>query len=123
MPDTILVSSIDCVASIGVSVEERTVRHRLSIDVEVSTDTRDAARSDSLEDAIDYSEIVRVVVEVAGKGEYRLIETLAEGIAGRILSGFRGEAVRVRVRKVPPPLSAPVGFVGVEILRRAAGAT
>jgi dihydroneopterin aldolase len=121
MPDKIIVSAIDCVAAIGVGPEERALRHRLSVDIEVSTDTRIAAGSDSLEDAIDYSGIVSLVSRLAGEREYHLIETLAERIAGRVLSDCGGDSVTVRVRKMPPPLEARVGFVAVEVVRSPGG--
>lgn len=119
MPDKVSVSSIHCVAAVGVSEEERMLRHRLSIDVEVSTDARRAATSDSLEDAIDYSRIVSLVVDLAQDGPYHLIETLAERIAARVLAELGGEQVLIRVRKMPPPLAAPIAYAGVEIVRRA----
>ena len=76
--DRILISSIDCVAAIGVTPEERTIRQRLSIDVEVWTDAARAARSDSLKDALDYSKVATLVMEVCRSRDFHLIETLAE---------------------------------------------
>ena len=58
--DKIVISSMDCVAAIGVTAEERTIRQRLSIDVEVLTDAAKAAVSDSLKDTLDYSRVASV---------------------------------------------------------------
>ena len=44
--DKILISAIDCVAAIGVTTEERTIKQRLSIDIEVWTDAARAARDE-----------------------------------------------------------------------------
>ena len=115
--DKIHVSDIDCVAAIGVTPEERTMRQRLSVDVEVATDVRQAARSDSLKDALDYAQIVNLVVELAGSRDFHLIETFAELIASRVLSDLNCETVRVVVRKLTPVLSSRVRFVAVEIVR------
>jgi dihydroneopterin aldolase len=120
MPDKVVVSAIDCVVALGVSAEERAVKQRLSVDVEISTDTRAAARSDSLEDAIDYAPIVSLVVDLAARQAYHLIETLAEAIAREVLTNFGGAVARVVIRKTPPPLAARVAFVAVEIERTAA---
>ena len=117
-PDKIFVSDIDCVAAIGVTSEERTIKQRLSVDVEVATDVRKAARSDSFKDALDYAEVVRIVVELAGSRDFHLIETFAELIAGRVLSDLSGDTARVVVRKLAPVLSSRVRFVSVEIVRR-----
>src|SRR4051794_32074963 len=86
--DQILISAIDCVAAIGVTPEERTIRQRLSIDVELFTDTAKPARTDSLKDAIDYAKVAAMVAEVCRSRDYHLIETVAERIAERVLSGF-----------------------------------
>jgi len=115
--DKILISSIDCVAAIGVTPEERTIRQRLSIDVEILADTARAAQSDSLKDAIDYSHVAVLVMEVCRSRDFHLIETVAELLAGRILAEFPAPQVRVLVRKISPVVEPRVGYVSVEIVR------
>ena len=115
--DKILISSIDCVAAIGVTAEERTIKQRLSIDVEIFTDARRAARSDSLKDAIDYSEIATLVMEVCRSRDFHLIETLAELLAGRILAEFPTPQTRILVRKISPVVEPRVSHVSIEIVR------
>ena len=117
MEDRILISAIDCVAAIGVTPEERTIRQRLSIDVELSTDTAKPARTDSLKDAIDYARVAASVAEVCRGRDYHLIETVAEHVAERVLSGFPISRVRVLVRKVSPVAEPLVNYVSVEIVR------
>src|SRR5437867_12083040 len=97
--DKILISAIDCVANIGVTAEERTIKQRLSIDVEILTDAARAAQHDSLKDAIDYSKVAVLVMDVCQSRHFHLIETVAELLAGRILSDFPTPQVRVLVRK------------------------
>jgi 7,8-dihydroneopterin aldolase/epimerase/oxygenase len=115
--DRILISAIDCVAAIGVTEEERTTRQRLSIDVEMFTDSARPARTDSLKDAIDYAKVAAAVAEVCRARDYHLIETLAERIAERVLSGFPLPQVRVLVRKISPVAEPRVNYVSVEIVR------
>lgn len=115
--DKILISAIDCVAAIGVTPEERTMRQRLSIDVEILTDSRKAAQNDSLRDTIDYSKVAILVMEVCGSRDFHLIETLAELLASRILSGFPTPQVRILVRKISPVLEPRVTHVSIEIVR------
>jgi dihydroneopterin aldolase len=116
--DKILISAIDCVAAIGVTPEERTIRQRLSIDVELLTDARAAAHHDSLKDAVDYSKVAILVMEVCLSRDFHLIETLAELLASRILAGFATPQVRVLVRKTSPVVEPRVAHVSVEIVRR-----
>src|SRR5215510_6601542 len=115
--DRIVISSIDCVAAIGVTAEERTIRQRLSIDVEVLTDAARAAHSDSLKDTLDYSKVATLVMEVCRSRDFHLIETLAELLASRILSGFPTPQVRILVRKISPVLEPRVTHVSIEIVR------
>jgi len=115
--DKISISGIDCVAAIGVTAEERTMQQRLSVDVELTTDVREASRSDRLKDALDYSKVVTDVVALAGSRDFHLIETLAEEIAARVLSDFDTRNVRVIVRKTTPVMASRVNFVSVEIER------
>ena len=115
--DKILISSIDCVAAIGVTAEERTIKQRLSIDIEIAVDSAKAASTDSLKDAIDYSKVAVLVMEVCRSRDFHLIETLAELLATRILDGFPTPQVRVLVRKISPVVEPRVSHVSIEIGR------
>ncbi len=115
--DKIFIAGIDCVAAIGVTPEERTMKQRLSIDVELSTDIARAARTDSLKDALDYSKVAGRVMEICRARDFHLIETLAELIAQRVLEEFAIRQVRVLVRKISPVLEPRVNYVSVEIVR------
>jgi len=115
--DKILISSIDCVAAIGVTAEERTIKQRLSIDVEILTDAAPAAHTDSLKDAVDYSKVAILAMEVCRSRDFHLIETLAELLANRILADFPVPQVRVLVRKISPVVEPRVNYVSIEIVR------
>src|SRR6478736_614599 len=98
--DRILISAIDCVAGVGVTQEERTIRQWLSIDVELFMDTSVPAKTDSLKDAVDYARVAALVAQVCREKDYHLIETVAERISDRILADFPIPNVRVLVRKI-----------------------
>src|SRR5713101_3434909 len=97
--DKILIAGIDCVAALGVTPEERTMKQRLSIDVEIATETARPAQSDSLKDALDYSKVATLVMDVCRGRDFHLIETVAELLAGRILAEFSKSQGRVLGRK------------------------
>jgi len=115
--DKILISAIDCVAAIGVTPEERTMKQRLSLDVEIWTDTSIPAQHDSLKDALDYSKVASAVMSVCQSRAFHLIETVAEQVAARVLADFPTPQVRVIVRKTSPVLEPRVSYVSVEIVR------
>jgi dihydroneopterin aldolase len=115
--DKIFIAAIDCVAAIGVTPEERTIKQRLSIDVEILVDAARAARTDSLKDAIDYSQVAVLVLQICQSRDFHLIETVAELLAGRILADFPTPQVRVLVRKISPVVEPRVNYVSIEIVR------
>ena len=115
--DKIFIAGIDCVAAIGVTPEERTMKQRLSIDVEIETDIVRAAQTDSLKFALDYSKVAGRVMEICRGRDFHLIETVAELIADRILDEFPSRHVRLIVRKISPVLEPRVNYVSVEIVR------
>lgn len=116
--DRILISGVDCVAAIGVTPEERTIKQRLSIDIELVTDILRPASRDSLKDAIDYAQVSNVAIETAQSRPFHLIETLAESIAHEVLARFPIPEIRIVVRKLTPVMVHRVNFVSVEIVRR-----
>jgi dihydroneopterin aldolase len=115
--DKILIHGIDCVAAIGVTSEERTIKQRLSIDIEILVDAARAAQNDSLKDTIDYSKIATLVMEVCRSRDFHLIESLAELLAARILAGFPTPQARILVRKIEPVVEPRVDHVSIEIVR------
>jgi dihydroneopterin aldolase len=66
---------------------------------DVTFDVSDAARSDRIEDAVDYRDVAQCVREVSDGHRYNLIEALAAATADAILARFPIDWVRVRVRK------------------------
>jgi len=100
-----------------VTATERAKPQKLVVDVEVRCDLRKAGATDSIDDSLDYGQIVAIVAEKAGRSDCKLLETLAELIANAILSDLGGESVRVFVRKPNPPLPTRLGFVAVEVSR------
>ena len=99
MKDKISIAEIEVECRVGVSDEERSAPQRLIISLELEKDFSDAARADDLTKTIDYHAVWLCVKEICSEKERRLIETLAEEIAGNILREFSPETVRVEIRK------------------------
>jgi dihydroneopterin aldolase len=102
----------------GVSKAEQTVGIWFSVDAELAVDLTPAATSDDLACAIDYGVVARRIVEIGTQGRVNLIERLAGQIAQALLREFPAHEVRVRVRKLTPPLQGLVGTPSVELTRR-----
>ena len=115
--DRILISRIDCLAAVGVTPEERAVKQHLSIDLEFLIDATKPARTDSIEDTIDYARVAAAVAEVCASQPFNLIETIAERVAARVLTDFPTTGTRVLLRKISPIAAPRVDDVSIEIVR------
>jgi len=88
---------IECI--IGVFEWERRIKQTVILDLDLAVDATRAARSDRIEDALDYKAVARRVTEYVTRSEFQLVETLAERVAGLVREEFKVPWVRVRVNK------------------------
>jgi dihydroneopterin aldolase len=102
---------------IGVYEHERERPTRLLFDIEIDVDARRAAATDRIADTVDYATVVAELRAYLADQRHKLLETLSEVVADRILTRFPASRVRVRVAKVG--IIEGVGRVGVEIERYA----
>ena len=103
--DHVSIRDLAVSAVIGVHAWERDVEQTLVVSVDMAADMRAAAASDDLADALDYSAVAETIAAVLREGKFRLIETAAERIAGRLLADFPLSWLRLELRK--PITSAP----------------
>ena len=117
MADRVFIHGLEVAGIVGCRGWERRIPQRLLVDVEMETDTRPAAASDALADALDYSAVAERVTAVVQASTFRLLEALAERLASEVLAvAPSAEVVLVRVTK-SRAVPAAAG-VGVEIVRR-----
>jgi dihydroneopterin aldolase len=115
--DRIRLEGLQLDAEIGVYPHEHGVKQRLVIDVAVETDVREAARLDALERSIDYDALADACRAVCGQRHHRLIETVAERIAARVLETHGARVSRVSVRVAKPSAVPEAASVAVELSR------
>ena len=114
--DWIHLRQVEIRCELGVHPAERGKSRPVRMDISLECDTRSAAATDDLADALNYELIEAEAVAVAKKGRFRLIETLAENVAQACLRHSQVAAVRIVVDK---PGALPLTrSVAVEILRR-----
>ena len=101
---------------LGVYAAERTRTRPVWMDVSLECDLRRAAKSDRLEDTLNYELLEAQIVGVAKKGRFHLVETLADHVAHTCLKHAQVTAVRVVVEK--PDALPLTKSVAVEIVRR-----
>lgn len=113
--DRIIVSDLLLRGLIGFQPWETEKRQDVLINLTLFTDTRPAAASDQVADALDYKAITKQVIALVEQGGHvNLVESLAEQIARLCISGG---AQRVIVRVEKPGALRFARSVGVEIER------
>jgi dihydroneopterin aldolase len=114
--DTIFLKELTTETVIGIFDWEREVKQTVAIDLEMSVDIRRAARSDSIQDTLNYKGVAKRVLAFIEESRFQLVETLAEEIARLILREFEVERVRLTLHK--PGAIRHSKDVGVIIERR-----
>jgi dihydroneopterin aldolase len=97
--DTIFISDLRIETIIGIYDWERKVRQTISLDLEMATDIRKAAASDSIEDTLNYKAVAKRLIAFVGDSEFQLVETLAERIAGIVTQEFGVSWLRLKLHK------------------------
>lgn len=116
--DKIFVEDVRFYGHHGVTDAQQSVGAWFSVDVELALDLKPASLSDDLRATVDYGEVAHRVVEIGTKERVNLLERLAALVAEALLREFPAETVRVRVKKLTPPMEGIHGVPGVELIRR-----
>ncbi len=84
---------------IGAFEWERDIKQTIILDLEMATDIRTAAATDTLADALDYKAVSKRLIEFVGASRFHLVETLAERCAELVMQEFSVAWLRLRVNK------------------------
>ena len=102
----------------GVFPEETRLGQRFTVDLSVSLDLSKAGKSDSLEHSINYAELYQICKDVVEGKPFKLVEAVAERIAGLVLGQYPAVGqCDVTVIKPDPPIPGHYQSVAVEISR------
>jgi 7,8-dihydroneopterin aldolase/epimerase/oxygenase len=99
----------------GCLEEEARIGGNYIVDVYMSTDFSEAAKTDDLQKTIDYCAVYEIAkAEMAIRS--KLIEQVCQRIYDRILKDLKGiKTLRVKVTKLTPPMNGDVEKVSVEV--------
>lgn len=97
--DIIFLSGLEIEAIIGIYEWEREVKQTIILDIEMATDIRKAAETDSIEDTLDYKAVSKRLISFVEESEFMLVETLSEKIAAIIVNEFGVPWVRLKLNK------------------------
>ena len=99
MKDIIYIKDLRVQTIIGIFGWEREVRQEVSIDLEISFDCKKAAKTDSIEDTIDYKKITKNIIKFVEGSSFQLQESLAEGIAKLVKNEYKSSSIKLRISK------------------------
>jgi dihydroneopterin aldolase len=118
MSDLMFLTGLLIHAHHGVMEHEERVGQRFILDLELSLDLADAARSDKLADTVSYAAIAETATRAFTARSYKLVEAAAGAVVDAILAGFaRVTAVKITVHKPHAPIAATFADVGVTLVR------
>ena len=114
MSDWLKIHDLVIETKIGVFDWERNEAQKMWVDLEIPVEARKAAAKDDVKLTIDYGALVTAIRNTVQHRTYKLIETMAEEIAGIAVGQFKAPRVSVRVKKRSLP---GVGEAVIEIVR------
>ncbi len=102
----------------GDLAEENKLGQRFIVDLVLTLDIAEVARTDALEATVDYVRVHEVCRELVEGKKVRMIETLAARIAERLMADFpRLTGAEVTVKKPSVPMKGVMDYVAVETSR------
>ena len=113
--DKVFIKNLQVETIIGIFNWEREVRQVVSIDLAMEFDNKKAAKSDDIEDALDYKKIGKRVSSYVERSKFKLVERLAEQIAKLVLKEFPVSSLTISVTK--PGALRGSESVGISITR------
>lgn len=116
--DRINIKKLEVFAKHGVLPEENVLGQKFLISATLYCDTRKAGRTDELSESVNYAEVSELIKKCTETHMFRLIERLAEYLAGEILRSFPQIAkLELEVEKPWAPVLLPLETVSVKITR------
>ena len=115
--DRLAVRGIEAFGHHGVFEAERRDGQVFLVDLVLSLDTRAAARTDDLQETVDYGSLVAKVKGAVESDPVDLIETLADRLADVCLEDPRVHRAEVTVHKPDAPIEATFSDVALTISR------
>jgi FolB domain-containing protein len=112
--DSIRLEGLELQAHIGVPEEERASPQQLTFNLTLWPMRSSRDLGDEIERAVNYATVCEEVKKFVEQRRDRLIETLADALAARLLDAFEIRRITIEVRKFILP---EVEFVSVTVTR------
>ena len=117
MKGVVRISGLQPETIIGCYDWERTVKQRLEIDLELTTDFGRAAETDDLCHALDYAAISEHVMSCVSASQFELLEALSKAIIDELFDRWPVSEVTVHINKPGAVPAASCVGVSLTLLR------
>ncbi len=97
--DIVYIRDLEIETVIGIYDWERQIQQTIRIDLEMGTDIRRAAVTDSIEDTLNYKAVAKRIIRYVEETQPDLVETLAENIASIVMNEFGVPWLRLTLGK------------------------
>lgn len=97
--DIVYIRDLKIQTIIGIYDWERAIKQTVGLDLEMGTDIRKAAASESIEDALNYKAVAHRIIDFIEASDFLLVETMAEKVAAIVREEFGVPWLRLRVSK------------------------
>lgn len=116
--DEINIKNLEVFANHGVFQEETNLGQKFIISLTMYTDTRNAGKSDNLDESINYGEVSNFITTYTKEHTCKLIEAAAETLAQALLLRYPLlKGVTLELKKPWAPVGLPLETVSVKITR------
>jgi dihydroneopterin aldolase len=116
--DFIHVTGIRCYGYTGYLPEEKVLGQWFEVDVKLWLDISTAAKTDAIEDTLDYRSVISLVQHLVKTSKFVLVERLVSTIADSILQeSDRITQVQVTLSKPAAPIPDFGGKISIEVTK------
>lgn len=97
--DIVFIEDLAVETVIGIYDWERKIRQKVVFNLEMGTDIRQAAKTDTIDNTLDYKAVAKRIIQFVEASEFQLVETLAERVAEIIQSEFNVPWLKLKLSK------------------------
>ncbi len=100
----------------GVLLDEQNLGGKFEVDVDLYCDLSRGAKTDHLEDTVNYERVYDCIRKIVLEKKHLLLESLASAVGKGILKNFfKVHSVTVKLRKPNAPVKGVIDYVEVEL--------
>ncbi len=115
----IIIKNIEFQAYHGATAAERRSLRRFQLDARLVADVTRAVSNDRLADTVNYQELCAIVVEVATRRTYKLLEALGGALVDALSVRWPQADIEIELRKLHPPCLGNPDYAAVCLQRNA----